>query len=85
MSNTLKMKYFCHQTYEIWRFLYKVNMFDISKIDIFGKIASGNTSFYWNNTKRCSDHNWGSKDQYITKQKKNKVCFPGKWIFNTSK
>ena len=59
------------------RYLCKVYVFNIiSKIDIFGKNAwfSGNTPFYWNNTPRCSDHNWGGgKVQYITKQKEKNV------------
>ena len=60
------------------RYLCKVYVFNISKIDIFGKNAwfSGNTPFYWNNTPRCSDHNQGGKVQYITKQKENKMCLP---------
>ena len=59
------------------RYLCKVYVFNVSKIDIFGKNArfSGNTPFYWNNTPRCSDHNWGGKVQYITKQKE-KMCLP---------
>ena len=38
-----------------------MNVINISKISIFGKIAwfSGNTPFYWNNTPKCSDDNWG--------------------------
>ena len=59
------------------RYLCKVYVFNISKIDIFGKNAwlSGNTHFYWNNTPRCSDHNGGGggKVQYISKQKEKNV------------
>ena len=85
--NTLEMKCFCLQTCKMQRYLCKVYVFNISKIDIFGKNAwfSGNTPFYWNNTPRCSDHNWGGQGPIHYQAKGKKCACPGKWIFNTSK
>ena len=85
--NTLKMKCFCLQTCKMRRYLCKVYVFNISKIGIFGKNErfSGNTPFNWNNTPRCSDHNWGGQGPIHYQAKGEKSASPGKWIFNTSK
>ena len=76
--NTLEMKYFCLQTCKMHRYLCKVYVFNISKIDIFGKNAwfSGNTPLYWNNTSRCSDHNWGGQGPIHYQAKGKKMCLP---------